>query len=87
MFAVPALSCTERTRSPSLPCDMFVAVVVPGLRDSQSLGRVVRLIDVVGLNIYIFSLVKGIFLCLPCFCVSQKKDKCERLSLCEIHMK
>lgn len=87
MFGAPELSCTERTRSPSLSCEVFVAVMVPGLSDSWSVGRVIRLLDVVGLNIHVFSLVKGIFLCLPCSSVRQKKEKHESLSLHEIHMK
>jgi len=33
---------------------MFVAVVAPGLSDTRSLGRVVRLLDIVGLNIQVF---------------------------------
>lgn len=33
---------------------MFVAVVVPGSSDTRALGRVVRLLDVVGLNMQVF---------------------------------
>lgn len=72
MFGVPALSCTERTQSPSLSCDVLVAVVLPGLSDSQSVRRVVRLLDIVGLDIQIFSLVKGIFLCLAFVLVKRR---------------
>lgn len=55
MFGVPVLSSTEGTQrhSPNLSCDVFV-VVVPALGDTRSVGRVVRLLDVVGLSKQVF---------------------------------
>lgn len=56
MFGVPVLSSTEGSQkhSPSLSCDVFLAVVVPGLSDTRSVGRAVRLLDVVELNTQVF---------------------------------